>query len=206
MGFYDSFKKDHLIAAHRGGGKYKENTIAAFLYAKSRCDFIEFDVRECKDEIVVFHDKDLKRLFNKNELVKDLRYGELKKYFIPSLKEVLDVLEDFPINIEIKTQKHDKEKFVKRLLGILNGRKNVLISAFNFDYLRLVDYPKAILLENRIELPEDFEYEAVHINKEYLKHLKTDKFVGVYTVNEKDEIERLFKSGVKAVFTDNLEL
>jgi len=204
MAFYKRFQKKHLIAAHRGF-KYQENTIPAFLYAKSRCDFIEFDVRECKDEIVVFHDKDLKRLFNKNELIKNLPYKRLKKYFIPSLKEVLEVLDDFPVNVEIKPQNHDKQMFLKKLTEILKYKQNLIVSSFDFEYLKNLPFNKAILLDKNIPLPDDFEYEAIHFSKE-INLPKTSKTLGVFTINKNDEMDKFFKSGVRVIFTDNWKL
>ena len=57
-----------LVVAHRGGGKYKENTVAGFVKGVERgCKLLECDVRISKDKkAVVVHDAVVKRnMYNK---------------------------------------------------------------------------------------------------------------------------------------------
>ncbi len=63
MGFYDTFDKEHLIAAHRGWRAiHPENTLSAFEAAVGHCDFIELDIRLSRDgEWIVCHDESLER-------------------------------------------------------------------------------------------------------------------------------------------------
>ena len=96
MNFFDQFKKQNLIAAHRGfRAKYPENTMLAFKKSIKKSDFIEFDVQFSKDNIpVVFHDDKLYRCSNidsfknyknrKNIHVCDLTYKELQKLDVSS--------------------------------------------------------------------------------------------------------------------------
>jgi len=59
------------ISGHRGfGADQPENTIRAFEMAKAQgLDWIEFDVHLTKDEdVIVFHDNSLKRLYNQSHL------------------------------------------------------------------------------------------------------------------------------------------
>ncbi len=63
MRFYDTFEKEHLLAAHRGWRTIRpENTLCAFEAAAGRFDFIELDLRLSRDgRYVVMHDASLER-------------------------------------------------------------------------------------------------------------------------------------------------
>ena len=100
--------------AHRGlhkGFKVPENSMLAFKRAMSKGYAIELDVRITKDkQVVVFHDKNLVRLFRSKRKVNRLTYKELLKYSffntnekIPLLKDVLKLIDGkVPVLIEIK--------------------------------------------------------------------------------------------------------
>ena len=99
-----SFLKENLIA-HRGiHYLFQENTISAFKQTIDKKYTIELDVHLSKDnQIVVFHDFSLNRLFKENKLIKDLSLRELKTYNIPTINEVLELVNGkVPIIIEIK--------------------------------------------------------------------------------------------------------
>lgn len=63
MGFDRLFKREQLIAAHRGARSIRpENTLCAFEASLGKCDFLELDVQLSRDGIlVVFHDETLER-------------------------------------------------------------------------------------------------------------------------------------------------
>ncbi len=100
------------ILAHRGiHEKVMENSLESFrLVRGSNVDGVELDIRLTRDEkIVVFHDEDLKRLFEVDERVADMSLSRIKEIalksgtHVPSLEEVLELLyPDYIINIEIK--------------------------------------------------------------------------------------------------------
>lgn len=111
--------------AHRGlydnKGPAPENSMMAFSRAVSRGYGIELDVRETKDEqLVVFHDPDLKRVCGIDRKVSDMTATELSrcticgsKETIPTFYEVLDMVKGrVPIIVEIKYEGFNK---VKRL-------------------------------------------------------------------------------------------
>jgi len=87
MGFWDTFDKDRLIAAHRGFRSIRaENTMAAFEASIGRCDFVELDVGFSRDGVpIIIHDDSLKRTSNVAEVegfsapyaVVDYSYAEL---------------------------------------------------------------------------------------------------------------------------------
>lgn len=107
-----SFFKEYKIA-HRGvhNNKIPENSLSAFKKAIRENYIIELDVHLLKDNnIIVFHDDDLKRMCNVNKKVKDLTLDEIEKYNlkntkekIPTLKEVLKLIDGkVPVIIELK--------------------------------------------------------------------------------------------------------
>ena len=114
------FLKNNLIA-HRGiHSKYIENTIPAFQEAIKYNYTIELDIRLTKDkEIVVFHDSNLKRIFQINREINNLTLQEIKKYkYIPTLIESLKIIDNkVPIIIDIKSNK----EIIKKLIKILDN-------------------------------------------------------------------------------------
>jgi glycerophosphoryl diester phosphodiesterase len=71
------------ISGHRG---YKareiENSKAAFLRAiEEKLDYVEVDVRATSDDVLVlFHDKNIHRLFNKKGSINKFAFNEIKKF------------------------------------------------------------------------------------------------------------------------------
>ena len=99
--------------AHRGfdNGDIPENSMEAFQNAIDRGYGIELDVQLTKDnEVIVFHDTNLKRLTGDDRDVKDITYEELKslnlentKEKIPTLREVIELVNNqVPLIVEIK--------------------------------------------------------------------------------------------------------
>lgn len=71
------------LIAHRGYASiFPENTLAAFAGAlDSGARYIETDIQLSKDGVpVLFHDKDMKRLFNVNGAIHDYTFEQLKQY------------------------------------------------------------------------------------------------------------------------------
>jgi len=117
------------IIAHRGiHYKYLENTIPAFKEAIKRNYTIEFDIRITKDNwIIVFHDSNLKKIFDINREIDDLTIKEIKKYtYIPTLQEALNLINGkVPVIIDIKT-------YNKELIHILDNYKGEFsVQSFN---------------------------------------------------------------------------
>ena len=95
-----------LKIGHRGAKGYvAENTLASFTKAlELNVDAIELDVHLSKDgEVVVIHDETIDRTTNKTGLVSDYSAAELKQLGIPTLQEVIQLVDKKCIlNIEIK--------------------------------------------------------------------------------------------------------
>ncbi len=99
--------------AHRGlhNAAFPENSLPAFQNAVDHGFAIELDVHLSKDgQIVVFHDKDLKRMTGAQGLIHEFTYKELcalrlrgTAYTIPTLDETLALIDgQVPILIELK--------------------------------------------------------------------------------------------------------
>lgn len=87
-------KKPFSVVGHRGSSEgYQENTIAAIEHAiKVGADLVEVDVRSTKDGVLVLsHDKDLKRVFGMDMLLREVDYKQVKEK-LPTLEEVLEVV------------------------------------------------------------------------------------------------------------------
>lgn len=101
-----------MIIAHRGASGYEtENTLASFQKAfELKADAIELDIwRTTDDSLVVYHDKNTKRLAGDSLVIPQSTYAELRALTlpgnqkIPTLREVLEILpRDVKIVVELK--------------------------------------------------------------------------------------------------------
>ncbi len=106
--FSDFFGK---VFAHRGmfGGKIAENSIEAFEKAVENDYGIELDVQVSGDgQAVVYHDYTLLRLHGESKAISELTVEELAEYGIPTLREVLAVIDGkVPLIVELKGETKD---------------------------------------------------------------------------------------------------
>ena len=126
----------HLI--HRGLVKknFKENTIKSFKYSFKKKYGIETDLHSSKDnELVCFHDFNLKRKFKLNKKIKDINYSDLKKISkenkteVPLLKELIKISKNrFPLLLEIKPL--FKKKTLMELIKLVKKIKKYGIISF----------------------------------------------------------------------------
>ena len=99
---------------HDGNHKVPENSLEAFRRAVDAGYGMELDVQHTRDDrLVVFHDANLKRVCGVDKNVRDLTYGELKRYplpdgsVIPLFSEVLELVGGrAPIIVEVKHYGH----------------------------------------------------------------------------------------------------
>jgi len=120
-----------LNCAHRGlhtkDHHIPENSIPAFEAAKNGNYGVELDVQLSKDnQVVVFHDCDLKRVCGIDIPVSNLDWQELSSLLlydtterIPLLKEALETLGDTPVIVELKSAGEDNELLCEETLQIL---------------------------------------------------------------------------------------
>lgn len=101
------------VYAHRGyhDDDRPENSLAAFAHAREHDLGVELDVQFTRDKkLVVFHDKNLKRMTGVDKDLPDVDFDELETYRlagteerIPLFSEVLETLDGTPVICEIKT-------------------------------------------------------------------------------------------------------
>lgn len=163
----------------------------------------------------------------KNSIVKLSELQALPIQKIPTLHEALSLLKELnlPVNVEIKDLKNtkfDREAPDKVLSEIkqLNMQNSVIISSFNHSYLKKIKE-----LDSQIEIAVLQEKKHLKNIVPYLKNLDTNNYnidlelcseaivkelkeqginISVFTVNSKEQQEKLFSWGVKAVFSDFL--
>ena len=138
----------HLV--HRGLAKknFKENTIKSFKYSFKRGYGIETDLHATKDnQLVCFHDFNLRRKFNLNKNVKDINYSTLKKISnkrkapVPKLKDLLRISRNkYPLLLEIKPllTKHSLLNLIKLIkktkkYGIFSFKEKNLINLYKLN-------------------------------------------------------------------------
>lgn len=140
-----------LVWAHRGASAYcPENTLISFKKAIDlKADGIELDIQLTKDhELVVCHDETIDRTSNGKGWIKDFTLEELKQLNfnqkfpelgpqeIPTMKEVLDLIQptDLTINIELKNGVLPYPGMEEMILDLIKGyamEDRVNYSSFN---------------------------------------------------------------------------
>ncbi len=207
------------IIAHRGVHyKYRENSIEAFRRAIIEGYTIELDVHLTRDNIiVVYHDKNLKRLTGVDKDINKSTYDEIINIInIPTLEEVLKLVNGkVAIIIELKfdTIVGRLEKAVSNILDNYNGK--FAVQSFNplsilwfkiyrSSYIRgcLINriYYKNIIINYffyKILKPNFFALSLKILDKKYIQNLR-HKFVVIgYTINNNQEYNKYYN------FADN---
>lgn len=230
------------IYAHRGSKANRpENTLSAFEEAmRVGSDGIELDVHLTRDgEVVVMHDEKVNRTTGGKGQIKNFTLHELKeldagswfspKYSrerVPTLKEVLELLSDFPgvLNIEFKTDRNTYptiEERVVRLVGQYRPNLPVVYSSFNHESLvrlKKIDpgADLALLLWERLAEPWRYTQQvgasAQHLwepsalsdtGKQLQQH---GVKVRAWTVNKPKNMQKTFELGIDALITDYPEV
>lgn len=117
--------------AHRGlhGAGVMENSLAAYEAAIQQGYNIEIDVHILADEeLVVYHDNTLTRIFGENIEIQDLTYEQLSHYTLPFVNEKIPTF--------------------KQVLDYINGRTGLLIE--------IKTYIRTRVAERIAELLEDY--------------------------------------------------
>lgn len=143
------------LGAHRGASvDHLENSQLALAAAEAdpRYAFIEFDVQYTRDDqIIVFHDRRLRRLFDRFDSISNLSYAEIQKLSqgqIPLYRDVIGSLNK-RLNIEIKSQGDDQRdvRLADELIADLRARDkldDVMISSISENVIRYIknQYPE----------------------------------------------------------------
>jgi len=222
------------VTAHRGASGYApENTIASMKEAiNMKADFAELDVQETADgEIVILHDKELKRTAGLNKGIWETTFEETKaldagSWFdtkfkgepVPKFADVIDVVRGkIKLNIELKTNGHEKE-LAERTLKIVKEKKfenDCFFTSFSYSQIKKIKDIDPTLKVGLIfkTIPDtidvfkgNFEILSVHfslVTKEFVEMAKSNgKEIHVWTVNEADEMKRVIDLGVNSIITN----
>jgi glycerophosphoryl diester phosphodiesterase len=217
------------VFAHRGVATVaKENTLAAFLAAVAAgADGAELDVRRSADgALVVHHDAAVDGLGVINELqVRELP-GD-----VALLGDAMAVLEPLVVNVEIKNDPDDPAYDPTGSLGhdvvaLLEDRGDldrVVVSSFDLPTLDAVRQASATVAtgwllgysvdpRSLVEVAVDHAVGALHpwvltvgaeaVAAAHAKGLE----VATWTVNARDDLERMARLGVDTVITDDVAL
>ena len=218
-----------LKIGHRGAKGYKpENTLASFAKAiELYVDAIELDVHLSSDgEIMVIHDETLNRTTTKTGFVSDYSASELKKLGIPTLEEViLLVNRRCVINIEIK-----EATATPKVLQLIEKSVNeqhwkyiqFQISSFNWEALSMVSKINSkiaigVLAEASIEKALAFAIQIkAHSINPYFKLLNSENVnlihsngfkIYTWTVNTPEDlifVKSLKVNGIISDFPDRI--
>ena len=221
------------VIAHRGASfEAPENTLAAIRLALEQgARIIEFDVRKTADDrLVLFHDKDLKRICGIEKKIEDLSFEEVlrlnagfwfekKKYAgekVPSLEDAIKLClvgEATPL-IE---RKSGSPELYAGVLENLKAEEKVIVQSFDWSFIAGLKalLPKLALgalgeksLSKRKEKllalrPRWVGWRHRDITRSDIQWLKENRFqVAVWTVNDPKEARSLIGQGVDRIITD----
>lgn len=222
-----------LAIAHRGASGYlPENSLSAFSRAlELGAEAIELDVWRVEDELVVFHDRRLERLSNGKGVLTEKPLSELRSLLlqngesIPTLSEVLSLLEGrCDLNIEIKGP-HAEELVAKCIREAIESKKwkreQFLVSSFLHTALEVFQQTEPSIARGYLfhGVPLRGADEALALGC-FSLNLSLDCVslglvkeararglkVFVYTVNARDDMERMLRLGVDGFFTDYIDV
>ena len=221
---------DFLKIGHRGAKAHlAENTLESIQKALDfGVDMIEIDVHKCTSgELWVIHDFTLDRTTDGSGEIAKKSSEELKKlkiegkYKIPQLTDVLDLIEGkCLINIELKGLNTAEPvcKLVKEKINSGHWEySDFIISSFQKNELfevRKIDKEVPIAVLSKASVPEAIEVgkllkaSAIHpslgiITRDNTKLSQDHGFmVNVWTVNEREDIQRMIDFGVNGIISD----
>ncbi|WP_077612624.1 glycerophosphodiester phosphodiesterase [Clostridium sp. Marseille-P2415] len=221
------------ITAHRGSSREApENTLAAMEKAiDDLADFVEIDVQETKDGVVVLgHDASLKRVSGINRPISSYSFEELKEldvgiWFsgefrgerIPSLEEVMEYCKGrININIEIKNlgSRSELPDKVVELITEHQMKEQCVVTSTRLSYLaRIKELDPEIRTGYIISAAYGNYYSSdaidfISLRSSFVSERLVEaahekgKAVHAWTVNSKSEMERMKMLGVDNIITD----
>ena len=132
------------IYAHRGLHRDDENGANSILAVnnleKSNYEVgVEFDIQLTKDDqIVIYHDKDMKRLHELPFVINQVNYDKIG-HVVPLLFPILEQFTIKPININIEIKIHDDSMDKKiKLVQLLKSHKKYLYTSFDDDIINIL--------------------------------------------------------------------
>ncbi len=203
---------------------------------KLGASWVELDVQQTKDlKLIVLHDTNLKRTTGVNKNTWDVTYDEVQnldagsflnpKYKdarIPLLEEVIRYAKEnrIKLNIELKPtgkEKHFEEDVVS-LIQKYHFEKNCVITSQVYEVLEKVKkasknvetvYVMSLAYGKITELDaaDHFSIEASSVTRTLVRQVhKAGKELYVWTVNTKENIQKMIDLNVDNIITDNITL
>ena len=221
--------QDCKIISHRGEHdniKVLENTLAAFDLIKEKGIWgIELDIRWTKDLLpVVFHDKNLKRLFKSDRKLSKITRDDLKTKFpaVPSLSEVIIRYGGkLHLMVEIKEEVYPDPVYQNNLLqdlfSSLEPEKDFHFISLSPDMFKLIDFvPTTTFLpiaqlnvrqQSEISIQKNYGGLLGHYlfltNSYLIKHKMQNQMVGTAYIKSRNSLFRELNRGVEWVFSNN---
>ena len=206
---------------HRGLAKknFKENTLSAFKYSFKKKYGIETDLQVTKDDqLICFHDFNLRRKFNLNRNVKDITYSFLKeisnkrKAPVPKLKDLLRISRNkYPLLLEIKPllTMHNLLNLIKLMkktkkYGIFSFKEKNLINLYKLNKklnLGLLFLSTSNLRTIKLKSKKLY-VKFLGLEKSFLSNKKLAKIrkpIFYYTVKKKDLFKK-YKNSKNLIF------
>jgi len=168
---------------HRGLAKknFKENTLSAFRYSFKKKYGIETDLQVTKDnQLVCFHDFNLRRKFKLNKKIREINYTDLKKISkkkkaeIPLLEDLLKISKKHPLLLEIKPL-FKKENLLRLIKLTKNTKKYGLISFKEKNLINLYKINKKLPLGLLFLASSSFKNIKIKSKKKHVKFLVLEK-------------------------------
>jgi len=206
---------------HRGLAKknFKENTLSAFKYSFKKKYGIETDLQVTKDnQLICFHDFNLRRKFNLNRNVKDITYSFLKeisnkrKAPVPKLKDLLRISRNkYPLLLEIKPLLTKRSllnliKLVKKTkkYGIFSFKEENLINLYKLN--KKLNLGLLFLSTSNLKTikskSKKHHVKFLGLEKSFLSNKKLTKIrkpIFYYTVKRKDLFKK-YKNSKNLIF------
>jgi len=206
---------------HRGLAKkdFKENTLSAFKYSFKKKYGIETDLQVTKDnQLICFHDFNLRRKFNLNRNVKDINYSFLKevsnkkKAPVPKLKDLLRISRNkYPLLLEIKPllTKHSLLNLIKLMkktkkYGIFSFKEKNLINLYKLN--KKLNLGLLFLSTSNLRTikskSKKLHVKFLGLEKSFLSNKKLAKIrkpIFYYTVKKKDLFKK-YKNSKNLIF------
>lgn len=227
--------QEPYITAHRGlSAEAPENTLYAFDAAiNSGADFIELDVQQTKDGVlVVMHDQNLKRTTGVNKNIWDVNYADIRdldagSWFnpayanarIPTLEETLQFIDNrIQLNIEIKPTKHGSgtlEQDVADLITTYGDVNRCWVTSFSYSSLKSIKQANPDIRTGYImsvaygqfyslQYADAFSLNKVFVTSQVVNSAhQAGKQVFAWTVNSVSEVRSLYYLHVDSIITDD---
>tara|TARA_B100000965_G_scaffold73663_1_gene58144 strand:+ start:2232 stop:2978 length:747 start_codon:yes stop_codon:yes gene_type:complete len=194
--------------------------------------FIETDVQATKDgHIVIFHDATLKRMAGVNKSIDELTLKEINEIDlldggkIPLLSEALETFPDLRFNIDIKTEDALEETIeIIKKMNFLGKTCLASFSSSRLKRIRNLAGPEACISSGQMDIFKMMcqsvgiglqatmsqcaqipvkQWGVPVLTKRFIAVAKKqNKFVHVWTIDDKDRMLELIEFGVDGLMTD----